>query len=110
MVNIFLDDLRKAPDGFLHVRSYDECVQALLDHNGSVNALCLDNNLGKGNKTGGDVAVWMIRNDIIFPKTIYIHTANFAERSFIYSVLNNHVTLHGLNCVVYKKPYPDVGA
>lgn len=105
MVSIFLDNSRTCPDGFVHVKGYEECIKALLDNQGSVSILCLDNHLGKARKTGRDVALWMTRHLKTFPKQIFIHTANHAERAYIYGILTTYVHTLNIDCVVHLYPY-----
>lgn len=79
MINIYLDDLRPAPDGFILVETAVECIEKLIKFSGKVNILSLDHDLG-GERTGYDVVKLMVdmyqRGNNLFPKTIILHTAN----------------------------------
>lgn len=44
LVNLYVDDLRKCPDGFIIARSYDEAIEIL--NTSKINILSLDHDLG----------------------------------------------------------------
>ncbi|MCH1959928.1 cyclic-phosphate processing receiver domain-containing protein [Romboutsia hominis] len=65
-INIYLDDLRLCPKGFVIARTYEEAVSLLENH--SVNILSLDHDLGEdenGNllKTGYDLVKYICENN-----------------------------------------------
>jgi hypothetical protein len=84
--NVFLDDLRPQPKGFMVARNYYECINILESY--TVNILSLDHDLGE-KKTGYDVTKWMVENDI-WAEQIYLHTANPVGRANMYQLLNNY--------------------
>lgn len=71
-MKVFLDDVRDCPSSFYWVRNYEECVDIL--KNCDIDIISLDHDLGE-NKTGYDVVKFMVQESI-FPKEIYIHSAN----------------------------------
>jgi len=69
---VFLDDVRDCPPNFHWVKNYEECVDIL--QNCNIDIISLDHDLGE-EKTGYDVVKFMVQEGI-FPKEIYIHSAN----------------------------------
>ena len=101
-VNIWLDDLRSCPDGWLHFKSARMCIAALdlmLSSGNTVGVLSLDHDLGAcklcnanhdgfdipthcvHNGTGYDVVCWLeekVANDLTcnIPAEIRVHSDN----------------------------------
>jgi hypothetical protein len=97
MVNIYLDDLRSVPNGFLLAKNAIECQRMLIKYKGRVNILSLDHDLGddENNGTGYDVVKWLClhyqqNNDNYFPKSIYLHSANPVGRTNMYHLLKRY--------------------
>ena len=93
MINVFLDDCREQPDNFILARDTTECRWLLL--NNKVNILSLDHDLGDINEeTGYDLCKWLVTigndNPNIYPKQIYLHTANGVGRDNMYQLLNRY--------------------
>ena len=89
MINIFIDDLRDCPVGFVAARTFDEAVK--LVQNNKVNILSLDHDLGEdenGNKlkNGYDFVKYFCENGLRANK-IYIHTDNPVGRKNMYETL-----------------------
>lgn len=88
LVNLYVDDLRKCPEGFSIARSYDEAIEIL--STSKINILSLDHDLGIGEngieKNGYDVVKYMCENGIS-PKKVYIHTDNVVGRDNMYYTL-----------------------
>lgn len=89
IINIYLDDLRICPKGFVIARTYEDAVK-LLEGN-KVGILSLDHDLGEddnGNllKTGYDLVKYICENDCDIDK-IYIHTDNVVGRMNMYETL-----------------------
>lgn len=104
MINIFLDDWRPVPRNFIPVRSVQECVNLLKER--EVNILSLDYNLGAFQPTGFELVKWMAENNI-YPKQIFMHSANPFGRVRMYNFLKkykpDHVELY--HFPVSLKPY-----
>lgn len=88
-INIYLDDLRLYPEGFVIARTYDKAVKLLEDN--KVGILSLDHDLGEdeyGNllKTGYDLVKYICENNCDIEK-IYIHTDNAVGRENMYQTL-----------------------
>ncbi|MFB5190520.1 cyclic-phosphate processing receiver domain-containing protein [Alicyclobacillus fastidiosus] len=99
-INVFLDDRRQAPDGFTLVKRYERCVRLLAT--GQVDKLSLDYNLGKGEKTGLDVAKWIVQQHT-WPREIYIHSSNFLVRQAMSKLLRQHAPEH---VVIRSRTFP----
>lgn len=81
-MKVFLDDLRVAPDGWVHVYWPDEAI-ALLE-TGDVEEISLDHDLGNDARgTGYDVVIWIEEAVALrgfqAPR-ISVHSANISAR------------------------------
>jgi hypothetical protein len=91
MINLFLDDLRPCPERFTLARNTTECRLLLLEN--KINVLSLDHDLGTL-ETGYDLVKWMVAVGLnrpeIYPKEIFLHTANPVGRDNMYQLLNRY--------------------
>jgi len=71
-INLYVDDLRQCPEGFLVARTYKEAVQYLTGS--QIHILSLDHDLG-GEKTGYDLVKLICEKNINIDE-IYLHTDN----------------------------------
>ncbi|WP_080839591.1 cyclic-phosphate processing receiver domain-containing protein [Cohnella massiliensis] len=78
MINVFLDDVRPCPKGFVAARSADECLLLLAEED--VNLLSLDFELGYGEPNGLAVVQAMIAR-AIYPKEVYVHSSSMMGRA-----------------------------
>jgi hypothetical protein len=108
-MNVYLDDMRKEPKNFILAKTYKECISLLESNN--IDILSLDHDLGdfeNGKEyTGYDVAMYIVEKQEnesinIWPKEIYMHTANPIGRQNMFSLLNNYKPS---NVKVYNYPY-----
>ncbi len=81
-MKIYLDDIRKSPDGWIQVRWPNEMIDFL--KNGNITEISLDHDLGNDKKgTGYDVLLWIeeqvLINNFVPPK-IHIHTSNTSAK------------------------------
>ncbi|MBY7025055.1 hypothetical protein FDC27_09920 [Clostridium botulinum] len=87
-INLYVDDIRRCPDGFVVARNYDEAIQLL--KNNRINILSLDHDLGIDyngvEKNGYDIVKYICEHGIS-PKKIYIHTDNVVGRDNMYHTL-----------------------
>lgn len=88
-INLYVDDLRNIPDGFIGARTYEEAVSYLSSQ--TVNIISLDHDLGSYpdgtiRKTGYDLVKWICENGISIEK-IFIHTDNPVGRENMYETL-----------------------
>jgi hypothetical protein len=88
LINVFLDDLRKPPEGFVLARTIDECILLLSECD--VHTLSLDYNLEPwGRRTGYDVAKFIVDSNR-WPRVIYLHTNDPAGRERMFSLLTRY--------------------
>ena len=88
-INLYLDDLRDCPEGFVLVKNIEEAKYYL--ENYQVGILSLDHDLGADNQgnllpTGYDLVKYMCENGLKADK-IYIHTDNLVGRDNMYQTL-----------------------
>lgn len=81
-MKVFLDDLRIAPDGWVHVYWPDEAIALL--KTGDVEEISLDHDLGDDARgTGYDVIIWIEEAVALrgfqAPR-IFVHSANISAR------------------------------
>lgn len=89
-INLYLDDLRDIPDGFVGARSVEETI-SLIGKN-KVYILSLDHDLGINEegelqKTGYDLVKYICGNGIRPANKIYIHTDNIVGQNNMYETL-----------------------
>jgi len=78
-INIWLDNSRPVPDGWIGVKTAAACIGKIMSLNldkVEFDILSLDHDLGEGNPTGTDFCKSFIKHPDRFPNTIYLHTAN----------------------------------
>jgi hypothetical protein len=86
MINIFLDDERKTPPGFVRTYTVQDTFDLLSGMNGRVGILSLDNDLGSGIpwEEGQHVVTLLAERALdgkpCWPQSIRIHTANPVAR------------------------------
>lgn len=84
MINVFLDDYRACPAGFVLARSADECIMLLQEC--EIAVLSLDYDLGWDQPTGMDVVRFIIASQQ-FPQEIYMHSSSIEGRRGMYELL-----------------------
>ncbi|WP_151736300.1 cyclic-phosphate processing receiver domain-containing protein [Paenibacillus tengchongensis] len=84
MINVFMDDLRKAPPGFALARSVEECLLMLREC--EIAVLSLDYDMGPGSLSGTEVAARMVLEHL-FPREIALHTSSSRGRREMYEIL-----------------------
>ncbi len=79
-VNIFLDDCREAPKGFIRTYTVEETLSLLDYYEGNVGILSLDNDLGEGLREGWEVMAEIEKayytKGYKLPDKIQIHSMN----------------------------------
>jgi hypothetical protein len=81
-----LEVLKKRPPIDI-ARNYDQAINFL--QNNSYDLVCFDHDLGENQKTGMDIAKWVVEN-IKTPFLVYSHSANKPGRENIESLLNQY--------------------
>ncbi|WP_326480885.1 cyclic-phosphate processing receiver domain-containing protein [Virgibacillus halodenitrificans] len=110
-VNLYLDDLRDIPEGFMGVRSIEEALDVFEDYN--VHILSLDHDLGtneKGElkKTGYDLVKYLCANVRRTANKIYLHTDNVVGRDNMYQTLLGAQRRGFIDADIEVYPYPFV--
>ena len=83
-MKIWLDDVRPAPSGWVHIKTLDELKYLLESDMPSpeIEAMSFDHDLGEGEPTGYDIIKWLADQCVsretrkFWPKRIYVHSAN----------------------------------
>lgn len=78
MINVFLDDVRPCPRGFVVARSAEECLLLLAEQ--EVGILSLDFELGIGMPNGLSVVHGMIAAGR-YPASVYVHSSSMMGRA-----------------------------
>lgn len=107
MINIYLDDLRDCPERFTIARDTTECRWLFL--NNEVNILSLDHDLGDADEeTGYDFCKWLVEWGLlkpnIYPKEIFLHTANGVGRDNMFKLLDRYKPNW---CKLHRSPMPN---
>ncbi|WP_248925593.1 cyclic-phosphate processing receiver domain-containing protein [Paenibacillus hamazuiensis] len=100
MIRVFLDDMRRCPEGFVLAKDAAECI--LLLEQCEVEVLSLDYDLGPGQPTGLEVVMHMVRKRL-FPREIYLHTSSASGRVSMFNLLYAHKPE---GTVLYNHPIP----
>lgn len=101
MINVYLDDMRPCPKGFVLARNASECIALLEDC--EIDILSLDHDLGLDEPTGYDVAKYMVERGL-FARNIYLHSSSAIGRSKMFQLLYKHKP-EGVQ--VHTFPMPD---
>ncbi|AZN41965.1 cell division protein FtsJ [Paenibacillus albus] len=91
MINVYLDDFRPCPKGFVLAKTAEEC-KLLLEHE-EVDVLSLDFDLGWNQPTGLSVVQYIVESGR-YPRTCYFHTSSPAGRMQMVHLLTQHAPLH----------------
>jgi len=92
VINIYLDDIRNTPEGFVRCYWPEEVIQLLKNNN--VGILSLDHDLGDDNHgTGYTVLLWIeeqvICNNFIPPNEIIVHSDNVSAKKKMLLAIEN---------------------
>jgi hypothetical protein len=78
MINVYLDDVRPCPCGFVAARSAEECLLLLAESD--VDLLSLDFELGYGQPNGLSVVHGIIAGGF-YPREVYVHSSSLMGRA-----------------------------
>ncbi|MBB3110351.1 hypothetical protein FHS18_002418 [Paenibacillus phyllosphaerae] len=84
MMNVYLDDFRPCPEGFVLAKNAEECI--LLLGSEDVDILSLDFDLGWGQPTGLAVVQYLVESGR-YPKQVYLHTSSPSGKMQMYHML-----------------------
>ena len=85
-MKLFLDDIRREPEGYVLVRSFEDCIFELGTK--VYDTVSLDYALGE-RFTGLDVLKWMVRNKK-FPQKLNIHSTHAYGRAEMACYIRMH--------------------
>ncbi|MFC5531897.1 cyclic-phosphate processing receiver domain-containing protein [Cohnella yongneupensis] len=95
MINVYLDDVRPCPRGFVVARSAEECL--LLLSSSEVDLLSLDFELGYNQPNGLSVVHGIIAGGF-YPREVYVHSSSLMGRAHMVRDLRaanpSGVTIH----------------
>ncbi|MCA1056092.1 hypothetical protein LCM10_13920 [Rossellomorea aquimaris] len=83
-VNVFLDDYRHCPPGYILAKDIDECIDLLKRY--SISHLSLDHDLKCKTRNGLMLVHYMVRHQL-FANSITIHSANAVAGKQMYKFL-----------------------
>lgn len=91
-VQIWLDDEREAPEGFIRAVTTDECITLMKEHRGNIYCVSLDWWLGSIREPTGDEALRWLRNAVLnegfpMPTRVRVHTSDNEKRYEMYSMV-----------------------
>lgn len=105
MIDLYMDDMRACPKGFVLAKNAEECVELL--RGCKVRILSLDYDLGWGAPNGMEVVRFLVA-ELKYPDYIYLHSSSAAGRSSMYHMLYankpEHVRLYN-----HAMPYELLG-
>ncbi|MDI4645635.1 cyclic-phosphate processing receiver domain-containing protein [Cohnella hashimotonis] len=78
MINVYLDDVRPCPAGFVAAYSAEECLLLLREY--EVDILSLDYELGYGQPNGFAVVAGLIAAGT-HPREVYVHSSSMMGRA-----------------------------
>lgn len=88
-INLYVDDLRDCPEGYVVARDMDEAIKFLEEY--EIDVMSLDHDLGEDSEgnllpTGYDLVKYFCENGLYVNK-IYIHTDNGVGRANMFETL-----------------------
>jgi hypothetical protein len=89
MFKAWVDDLREAPFGWIHLSNYEMTIKFMSLTRGKVSVMSLDHDLEE-TKTGYDIILWMVENGWWPANEIRIHTANPVGKDNMTYVINRY--------------------
>lgn len=92
-MKIWLDDVREAPEGYIHVHSVNEAKKLIeqLEQTNSIELLDLDHDLGEYASDGGDgikLLDWLVETGRCYP--IKLHTMNPVGRDNMQRMIDRY--------------------
>ncbi|MGG1572468.1 cyclic-phosphate processing receiver domain-containing protein [Fictibacillus sp. NRS-1165] len=104
-ISVFLDDYRKAPEGYVLAETIDDCMDLL--RNFPVEHLSLDHDLVNKHRNGL-MLVQMMVDERLFANRITIHSANSVGGKAMYNCLKQAQTdsILSTSTIVSLRPLP----
>ena len=112
-MNIFLDDDRETPEGYIRTYTVEETIELIKANNGKIEILSLDNDLGIGLEEGREVMKWVeeqaYHNTLLPIPRLVIHSGNNVAQDFMMMARKNawkYWTQHGYDRIEWlQKDY-----
>jgi len=83
-MKIWLDDIRQAPHGFIHVKNLAELKALLTAQSEPIEIMSFDHDLGEDTPSGYEIIKWLAEHHLDrWPKEIQVHSANPVGRDNI---------------------------
>ncbi len=76
-MKIWLDDIRRAPEGYVQCKSVNEAIVIIEENKNNIEVIDLDHDLGDFAKDGGDAIClmdYLVANELFY--ILNFHTAN----------------------------------
>ena len=89
-MKLWVDDLREAPEGYVHIKSVNEAKEFIMQHS-DIEMLDLDHDLGDFAKDGGDaieLLKWLIETGRTYP--VKLHTMNPVGRQNMQALIDRY--------------------
>ncbi len=104
-ISVFLDDYRKAPEGYVLTETIDECMELL--RNNTIEHLSLDHDLLNKHRNGL-MLVHMMVDEKRFANRITIHSANSVGGKAMYNCLKQAQldSILSTSTIVSLRPLP----
>ena len=90
-MKIWLDDIRKAPDGYIWCKSVNNAKDVISSNIDKISLIDCDHDLGDFASEGGDgikLLDWLVENSLFFP--IRLHTMNPVGRNNMIRMINRY--------------------
>jgi hypothetical protein len=91
VINIYLDDLRPCPKGFVLAKNAEECIRLLREN--KVDVMSMDHDLGWDEMNGTDLAHELVRLNL-YANEIYLHSSSMIGRQNMYKCFMDHKPDH----------------
>lgn len=97
MNNLWIDDLRPAPEGWLWAKTSQEAIAAI-DANDNFSMISFDHDLG-GDDTSRVVVLWLCEHDDKWPASAKVHSMNPIGAEW----LNGMIGRYGVDCRLLRR-------
>ncbi|KKI90543.1 hypothetical protein WQ54_21665 [Bacillus sp. SA1-12] len=104
-ISVFLDDYRKAPEGYVLAETIDECIELLQTYD--IEHLSLDHDLVNRTRNGTMLVKMMVKEKL-FANRITIHSANSVGGKAMFNCLKQaqHDSIMPTDIIVSLRPLP----
>lgn len=92
--NLWIDDLRTAPEGYLWVKNSAEAIAAI-ESNEPFYHISFDHDLG-GDDTSRKVVLWLCENEGYWPKIASVHSMNPIGKEWLVGMIRRY----GIGCTL----------